>query len=126
MGANMARRLQDQGYTISGVYDIDPTKTDTLARELSCEAVTTPSGLTESSNTVFTVVTDDEAMRSIFKENDPHSLLAPNKDCLFINCATLSPSIHKEIESMVERHGGQSLEACMASSITQAREGSCT
>jgi 3-hydroxyisobutyrate dehydrogenase len=27
------------------------------------------------------------------------------------------------VEALTERHGGQSLEACMASSITQAREG---
>jgi len=123
MGANMARRLKDQGYTITAVYDIDTTKATSLATELSCEAVTTLSRLAERSNTVLTVVTDDQAMRSIFKEHHPDSLLALDKDCLFINCATLSPSIHMEIESMTERQGSHSLEACMASSINQAREG---
>uniref|UniRef100_UPI00313FFFC3 NAD(P)-dependent oxidoreductase n=1 Tax=uncultured Nitrospira sp. TaxID=157176 RepID=UPI00313FFFC3 len=42
---------------------------------------------------------------------------------LFVNCATLSPQVHIEIEKQVEARGGQTLEACMASSITQAREG---
>jgi 3-hydroxyisobutyrate dehydrogenase-like beta-hydroxyacid dehydrogenase len=123
MGANMARRLKDQGYTITAAYDIDTGKATSLAGELSCEAVTTLSRVAECSNTVFTVVTDDQAMRSIFTEHHPDSLLTPEKDCLFINCATLSPSLQMEIESMTERHGGRSLEACMASSMTQAREG---
>ncbi|MDX1410550.1 MAG: NAD(P)-dependent oxidoreductase [Nitrospirales bacterium] len=123
MGANMARRLKDQGFTITAIYDIDSKKATSLASELSCKAVTSLTGIAECSNTVITVVTDDQAMRSLFNEKAADSLLALEKDCLFINCATLSPKIHHEIESMTERHGGQSLEACMASSITQAREG---
>ena len=43
---------------------------------------------------------------------------------LFINCATISPEVHVEIEQLAEKAGAQALEACMASSITQAREGS--
>jgi 3-hydroxyisobutyrate dehydrogenase len=42
---------------------------------------------------------------------------------LFINCATVSPDTHGLVESRAEAAGAQSLEACMASSITQAREG---
>jgi 3-hydroxyisobutyrate dehydrogenase len=42
---------------------------------------------------------------------------------LFINCATVSPGTHELVESRAEAAGAQSLEACMASSITQAREG---
>jgi 3-hydroxyisobutyrate dehydrogenase len=62
-------------------------------------------------------------MRSIFAENDGTSLLAHAQDRLFINCATLSPRVHSEIERLVAARGGASLEACMASSITQARHG---
>ena len=123
MGANMARRLKDQGYTITAVCDVDTAKATSLAAELFCKAETIPARVAEQSNTVLTVVTDDQAMSSIFKEEDPESLLAHAKGCLFINCATLSPGIHVKVESLTERHGGQSLEACMASSIPQAREG---
>jgi 3-hydroxyisobutyrate dehydrogenase-like beta-hydroxyacid dehydrogenase len=77
----------------------------------------------ELSDTVITVVTDDEAMREIYAEDRSSSLLSHAKDRLFINCATITPAIHLEIEQAVERHGGASLEACMASSITQARQG---
>ena len=43
---------------------------------------------------------------------------------LFINCATVSPSVHEEVERLAHKAGAETLEACMASSITQAREGS--
>jgi len=42
---------------------------------------------------------------------------------LFINCATLSPSMHVKLEGAAAENGCQTLEGCMASSITQAREG---
>jgi 3-hydroxyisobutyrate dehydrogenase len=42
---------------------------------------------------------------------------------LFINCATISPQVHVEIERLAVKAGARTLEACMASSITQARQG---
>ena len=42
---------------------------------------------------------------------------------LFINCATLSPDMHIKLEQAAARVGAETLEGCMASSITQAREG---
>lgn len=38
MGANMARRLKDCGYTISAVYDVRKPAAQDLATELGCEA----------------------------------------------------------------------------------------
>ena len=62
-------------------------------------------------------------MREIFSENNQESLLKEAKGRLFVNCATLSPQIHIEIQERVEARGGETLEACMASSIPQARAG---
>ncbi len=123
MGANMARRLKDEGYVIAAVYDTDPSKTAALARELGCAASESPARVAEHTDTIFTVVTDDAAMRHIYATDRADSMLGHAADRLFINCATLSPTIHLEIQTLVERHGGQSLEACMASSIPQARQG---
>jgi 3-hydroxyisobutyrate dehydrogenase len=50
-------------------------------------------------------------------------LLSRSRGKLFVNCATLSPSVHVWVEQKAEKAGAQSLEACMASSITQARQG---
>ena len=123
MGANMARRLHDQGYRITAVQDREPPVAQALAHELDCEAAATPARVAEVSQAIVTVVSDDTAMRAIYAEETPSSLLAFAKDRLFINCATITPSVHVEIEEAVERQGGACLEACMASSITQARQG---
>lgn len=123
MGANMARRLKDQGETIIAVYDLDCTAAAGLALELGCEAAASPARVAELASIIFTVVSDDAAMRHIFSATGAESLLRHAKNRLFVNCATLSPAVHIEVESLLTQHGGRSLEACMASSITQARQG---
>jgi 3-hydroxyisobutyrate dehydrogenase len=123
MGANMARRLNDHGETIAAVYDLDVATATDLASELGCEAAASPARVAELANIVFTVVSDDDAMREIFSTTSTESLLRHAKDRLFVNCATLSPAVHIDVETLVTERGGQSLEACMASSITQARQG---
>jgi 3-hydroxyisobutyrate dehydrogenase len=119
MGANMARRLRDQGFPIAAVYDVQQDAAKTLAQELGGEAVTDLKQVTKLADVIITVVTDDKAMRSIFTGG----LLSRSRGKLFINCATVSPAVHVWVEQKAEKTGAQALEACMASSITQAREG---
>jgi 3-hydroxyisobutyrate dehydrogenase len=119
MGANMARRLKDQGFVVAAVQDINPESATALAKELGAEACADLKQVTRLSDVIITVVTDDKAMKAIYNGG----LLARSRDKLFINCATLSPAIHVWVEQKTAKSGAQSLEACMASSITQAREG---
>jgi len=123
MGANMARRLSDAGYNVTAVYDLDLAKSASLGNELGCEAATTPARVAELCTTIFTVISDDAGMRLIYAPGRLDGLPSHASGRLFINCATLSPQIHVEVEALVEQHGGKSLEACMASSIPQARNG---
>lgn len=123
MGANMARRLHELKYPIVAIHDVDPHQAGSLAKELGCEAASTPARLAGLANTVLTVVSDDGAMRQIYSTGGPDSLLRQASNRLFINCATLSPDIQTEIQILIEQEGGHCLEACMASSITQARQG---
>src|SRR5579862_1718577 len=120
MGANMARRLKDCGYEIAAVYDTQTEAAQTLATELGAQAVTDLRQVTKLSEVIFTVVTDDKAMKQIYNGG----LLSRSKGKLFINCATITPEVHVWVETKAEKAGAQSLEACMASSITQARQGS--
>ena len=124
MGANMARRLKETGFPVAAVYDLRAASAQALAEELGCRAATRLSEVTEAADVILTVVTDDKAMQKIFappKKAD--SLLANARGKLFINCATISPKVHVEVEKAAKKVGAESLEACMASSITQAREG---
>ena len=122
MGANMARHLRDEGYALSAVYDVQRELAESLAGELDCQAPETLAGVTAASDVIITVVTDDAAMYQIFSESGD-SLLIGAEGRVFINCATITPQVHVDVEALAESAGANSLEACMASSITQARDG---
>jgi 3-hydroxyisobutyrate dehydrogenase len=122
MGANMARRLVDCGYKVTAVFDVNHSAAEALAMELGCKATQSLADVTASADVIFTVVTNDAAMRSVFFDGTDN-LLVNAKGKIFINCATVSPSVHREVYAASEAVGAHSLEACMASSISHAREG---
>ncbi len=122
MGANMARRLKETGFEVTAVYDVRKKAALELAKELGCAALTKLAAVTAAADVVITVVTDDAAMEKVFAVKGD-SLLKGAAGRLFINCATVSPSVHVEVEKRAKAVGASSLEACMASSITQARQG---
>ena len=108
---------------VAAVFDSRTRVARKLAAELGCEAPRSLAEVTGLSDIVITVVSDDPAMESIFlRQGD--SLLRGAAGRLFINCATVSAGIHSRVEQRVEEAGAGVLEACMASSIPQARDGS--
>ena len=121
MGANMARRLKELGHQIAAINDANREKAAKLAQELGSKAVDKVSDVSRFSDVIFTVVTDDAAMREIFFGSE--NLFAEGGGKLFINCATVSPQVHIEIENRGSELGAEVLEAPMASSMTHAREG---
>ena len=129
MGANMARRLKDSSYKVSAVYDLNSIAAESLANEIGAEPCNRLDEVTKKSDVVITVVTDDKAMDKIFskpkaKPTPRHdSLLYDAKGKVFINCATISPKTHVIVEERAKEALAGTVEACMASSIPQAREG---
>ena len=111
------------GFHVTAVYDLNRAVATSLAQEIGASASQDLSDVTASADVIITVVSDDGAMREIFGR-DGDNLLVNAKGRLFINCATLSPGVHEETERLANKAGAETLEACMASSITQAREGS--
>ncbi len=122
MGANMARRLKSQGFAVTAVYDSHRKGAEAVAAEIGANVADTLAGITASADVVITVVTDDAAQIALFAETGD-SLLVGALGKTFVNCATVSPAIHREIGKRCEKVGAHSLEACMASSITQALNG---
>ena len=116
MGANMARRLKETGHSVTAVLDVNMQAAADLAAELGCKACTKLADVTAAADVIFTVVTNDASMRGIFFGSGD-SLLTNAKGKIFINCATLSPAIHREVYAAAETAGAHSLEACMASSM---------
>ncbi len=122
MGANMARRLKDVGRSVTVVFDAHAPSATALAAELGAKAAHRLEDVTAAADVIFTVVTDDRAQLDVFAETGDSLLIGAKGRC-FVNCATLSPKVHLEVERRARDAGAASIEACMASSIPQARNG---
>jgi 3-hydroxyisobutyrate dehydrogenase len=121
MGANMARRLKEVGYVVSTVFDTNQRIATELAAELGCSGPKSVAEVSRDAEAIFTVVTDDAAMRAIYF--GPDNLFTHAAGRLFVNCATISPAVHREVAHKGAELGAKVLEAPMASSVTHAREG---
>src|ERR1041384_8766930 len=104
MGANMALRLKDRKFNFTAVYDSNRKAATDLANELGCAAAQDLSEVTAEADVIFTVVTDDNAMRQIFAGSGDN-LLKNARGKLFINCATISPQVHVDVEKLAGRAG---------------------
>lgn len=122
MGANMARHLKDLNYEVSAVYDVYRKGAEELAEEIGATAYKKLAEVTANADIIFTVVTNDKAMENIFFSKKDN-LLTEAAGKTFINCATLSPGIQKEVATAAKRRKASCIEACMASSISHARSG---
>ncbi len=118
----MARHLNDIGYQVTGIYDVYKPAANELAQEVGGTVYTKLADVTASADVIFTVVTNDVAMKKIFL-GKKDSLFTDAAGKTFINCATLSPEIQKDIASRAKRRKASCIEACMASSISHARSG---
>ena len=118
----MARRLKDCGYEITAVNDVDKKAAAALAEELGARHCESLSELSAAADVVFTVVSNDAAMRNIFMEADDN-LLQGSEGTVFVNCATVSAQVQQDIDAAAQAVGAATLEGAMASSISQAREG---
>lgn len=122
MGANMARRLKDCGHKVTAVYDVYKPAAASLAKEIKAKHAKTLAAVTAAADVIITVVTDDASQLGVFAESGD-SLLTKAKGKVFINCATITPKTHVEVERRAKKAGASTLEGCMASSIPQARSG---
>jgi 3-hydroxyisobutyrate dehydrogenase len=114
--------MRDAGYAVAAVSDVERARARELAGEVGAQVPDTLAGVTAACDVVLTVVTDDAAMRAIFaREGD--SLLRDACGKIFVNCATITPDVHVEVDALVRDAGAAAVEACMASSIPQARDG---
>ena len=60
MGANIARHLNDEGYAVTAVYDVNSAPAQELAAEIGAQACNTLAQVTGLADTIITVVTDDQ------------------------------------------------------------------
>ena len=120
MGTPMSQRLINAGYPVA-VYNRNKEK-ETALKAAGATTAATPEQLIGQVEIVFTMVSDDQAIRDIFR-GDNGLLKAGTTGKLFINMSTVSPGISKEIAAACEKQGSQYLDVPVSGSVKQAQEG---
>ncbi|WP_113661351.1 NAD(P)-dependent oxidoreductase [Pedobacter nanyangensis] len=116
MGNPMAKNLIKAGYPVS-VYNRSADKTaDFKASATVCETI---SQLVQTNEIVFTMLTNDEAVKQVYAE-----ILKENLEGkLFIDCSTISPECSLAIAQQIKAKNAGFIDAPVAGSTQPAAEG---
>ena len=120
MGIPMSQQLITAGYPVA-VYNRNKEKVTALTAAGATTAAT-PAELISQAAVIFTMVSDDQAIRDIFQGED--GLLHGKTDKkLIINMSTVSPAISREMAAACQKQGSQYLDAPVSGSVKQAETG---
>jgi 3-hydroxyisobutyrate dehydrogenase-like beta-hydroxyacid dehydrogenase len=118
MGSRMARRLIDAGHPVVG-WNRTPDKARAVA---GLAVAATPRAVAEASDVVFTMVTDDAALRAVALGRD--GLLGGLRaGATLVDMSTVSPAVVQEIGAAVAARGGAMLDAPVSGSTSTIEQG---
>jgi 3-hydroxyisobutyrate dehydrogenase-like beta-hydroxyacid dehydrogenase len=118
MGSRMARRLIDAGHPVVG-WNRTPDKARAVA---GLAVAATPRAVAEASDVVFTMVTDDAALRAVALGRD--GLLGGLRaGATLVDMSTVSPAAVQEIGAAVAARGGAMLDAPVSGSTSTIEQG---
>src|SRR5262249_31278502 len=120
MGSRLPRRLLGAGHTVVG-YNRTPDKArDLVTAGLRLEK--TPAAVAAATGAVFSMVTDDTALRSVALGRDGIvGALAPGTT--YVEMSTVSPALTREIGDAVARRGAAMLDAPVSGSTITVEQG---
>ena len=120
MGSRLARRLLEAGHTVAG-YNRTADKARAL-EPAGLKVATTPRDAAEGAAAVFSMVTDDAALRAVAL--GPHGILAGlGHGAVFVEMSTVSPAVTRELGDAVTARGGAMLDAPVSGSTITVEQG---
>jgi 3-hydroxyisobutyrate dehydrogenase-like beta-hydroxyacid dehydrogenase len=120
MGSRMAKRLLDAGYPVTG-YNRTQAKAQPLLDE-GMGWADCPRAVAETSDVIFTMVTDTTALRAITA--GPDGILAglrPNT--VYVDMSTVSPEASKAVAAQARERGATMLDAPVSGSSVTLEQG---
>jgi 3-hydroxyisobutyrate dehydrogenase-like beta-hydroxyacid dehydrogenase len=120
MGSRLARRLLDAGHTVAG-YNRTPYKARAL-EAAGLKVAATPREAAEAASAVFSMVTDDVALRAVAFGTDG-ILAGLDRGAVFVEMSTVSPALTRELGEAVARRGAAMLDAPVSGSTITVEEG---
>lgn len=120
MGSRMAKRLLDAGYDVTG-YNRTKSKAQWLL-DAGMKWGHTPRAVAEASDTVFTMVTNTEALHAVTEGADG-ILAGLSTGKIYVDMSTVSPAASRDIARQVEAKGAMMLDAPVSGSVITLEEG---
>jgi 3-hydroxyisobutyrate dehydrogenase len=120
MGIPMSQRLLKGGYPVT-VYNRTKGKDEVLLSQGATVALS-PTQLMEQIDVVVIMVSNDQAIREIFTDNNG-LLSSGTSGRIVINMSTVSPGISKEMAQLCRQQGNHYLDAPVSGSVKQAESG---
>ncbi|MED4583455.1 NAD(P)-dependent oxidoreductase [Brevibacillus choshinensis] len=120
MGIPMASNLLAAGYELS-VWNRSPVKAEPLLA-LGAKSATTLAQLVDESDILFTMVSDDTAVKAVY--DGPGGILAAaGKGKLAVDMSTISPDTSRFLAARCQEVGIRFLDAPVSGSVGPAKEG---
>jgi 3-hydroxyisobutyrate dehydrogenase-like beta-hydroxyacid dehydrogenase len=120
MGSRLARRLLDAGHSVAGY-----NRTTEKARALEpsgLKVAATPREAANGAAAVFSMVTDDAALRAVVL--GPDGILAGlDRGAVLVEMSTVSPAVTRELGDALARHGAAMLDAPVSGSTITVEQG---
>lgn len=120
MGSPMSQRLIKAGHAVT-VFNRTKAKAAQFIQQ-GIATVSSPAELTDQTDVVFLMVSDDAAIREIFTGKD--GLLSETvKGKVFVNMSTVSPTVSKEMYALCKEKGADYIDAPVSGSVKPAEDG---
>ena len=120
MGSRLATRLLAAGYAVTG-YNRTPSKAQALV-DRGLKIAPTPRQAAAAADVVFTMVSDDAALRMVIFGDDG-ILAGLRADATLVEMSTVSPAITREIGDAVALRGGRMIDAPISGSTVSVEQG---
>jgi 3-hydroxyisobutyrate dehydrogenase-like beta-hydroxyacid dehydrogenase len=120
MGSRLARRLLEAGFPVTG-YNRTASKAQALV-EAGLRLAPTPRDAAAAADVVFTMVTDDAALRAVM--GGPDGVLAGlRRGATLVEMSTVSPEVTRELGREVAAQGAAMLDAPVSGSTVSVEQG---
>ena len=120
MGSRLTKRLLDAGYAVTG-YNRTASKARALV-DAGMRLAATPREAAAAADVVFTMVTDNDALRAVAFGADG-VIAGLRRGATLVEMSTVSPDVTREIGAAVAAHGASMLDAPVSGSTVSVEQG---